>query len=479
MRGFPHTLENIFALTLTFFRFYDSENKESGLNLSDLSKLIADLEPDTSSEAAAEHKNRAAALLKTLPRSKVLDTASFIELSQQPSGPLSGADRLLRWSRSYFGEPPKQPKEKPDKPNSKSKSGVAKSGSSSSVSNGSNGSSRKSSIKSVQSRGSQGSIQGKKKKKSKSSSGGKTLCSFHSAALRYHYSCHAVTVDSSRRTGDARIICDDWVRQWKTTEMTRHRYSLENVFRENSVANIFYTLVRDKEGKLGGGDVAGAGNRGLLSADSDGDQDTLLRYIEVLCFQVRTIVRLEPKLLRLAGPVHVIGDIRGSLADLFALEHCLFPAVPSLSQTVLFLGNYSDSSAACQSWGTECIFYLMALKLLMPNKVYLLRGRYELAPFNVAHLGRELAEKYGQAMGDKVVGLLNGVFQQLPLAATIEESILCTHSGIPQLPAGKTLLEVLTSKEMEQAEGDPVEKMAPAAYEVTQVEKFCFQTFSL
>ncbi|XP_017480733.1 PREDICTED: serine/threonine-protein phosphatase PPQ-like, partial [Rhagoletis zephyria] len=250
--------------------------------------------------------------------------------------------------------------------------------------------------------------------------------------------------------------------------MTRHRYSLENVFRENSVANIFYTLVRDKEGKLGGGDAAqGApGNRGLLSADSDGDQDTLLRYIEVLCFQVRTIVRLEPKLLRLAGPVHVIGDIRGSLADLFALEHCLFPAVPSLSQTVLFLGNYSDSSAACQSWGTECIFYLMALKLLMPNKVYLLRGRYELAPFNVAHLGRELAEKYGQAMGDKVVGLLNGVFQQLPLAATIEESILCTHSGIPQLPAGKTLLEVLTSKEMEQAEGDPVEKMAPAAYEI-------------
>lgn len=104
----------------------------------------------------------------------------------------------------------------------------------------------------------------------------------------------------------------------------------------------------------------------------------------------------------------------------------------------------------------------------MPNQVYLLRGRYELRALTETQLKKELFDKYGSNFGQKILSLVNDVFDRLPVAAIVEESILCTHSGIPQLAPGKGLLATVESEftgDKFEALRNPEQTM-PIAYEV-------------
>lgn len=90
------------------------------------------------------------------------------------------------------------------------------------------------------------------------------------------------------------------------------------------------------------------------------------------------------------------------------------------------LGNYTGE----YSNGVECALYVMALKVCAPNKIYMLRGHNETRG-NSESLKSECLDKYGHDVGFKVFEVMQEAFSHLPIAATLDENILCVNSGIP------------------------------------------------
>ena len=93
----------------------------------------------------------------------------------------------------------------------------------------------------------------------------------------------------------------------------------------------------------------------------------------------------------------------------------------------LFLGDYVDRGAH----SLETILLLLALKVEHPNSVHLIRGNHEAEDINALFGFRsECIERLGEAEGLETWQMLNNVFNWLPLAALIEDKILCMHGGI-------------------------------------------------
>lgn len=92
------------------------------------------------------------------------------------------------------------------------------------------------------------------------------------------------------------------------------------------------------------------------------------------------VLENEPRLLRLKSPAYVFGDFHGNIADLLAFAKSMWPLGIHLSPgTFLFLGDYVDRGM----FGIEVLSYLFAQKLMLPDKVFLLRGNHEVKLVNV------------------------------------------------------------------------------------------------
>lgn len=105
----------------------------------------------------------------------------------------------------------------------------------------------------------------------------------------------------------------------------------------------------------------------------------------------------------------------------------------------LFLGDYVDRG----DHSVECILYLLIAKVLMPEKVHLLRGNHEMRQVQAVFTTlKECRDKFDGEVGDRLWESLNQVFDCMPFAALIDEHIFAAHGGIPASGHLETLLTV-------------------------------------
>ena len=145
------------------------------------------------------------------------------------------------------------------------------------------------------------------------------------------------------------------------------------------------------------------------------DPNKHLKYIKseqfamdilTLAGRVRPILEDEPRCIFLQSPCYVFGDIHGNLEDLHFFSDNIWRLGMSLTAgNFLFLGDYVDRGMSC----LEVVAYLFAMKLLLPQKVFLLRGNHETRDVNgwEEHYGdrsyiHQCRERFGEEVGYRV-----------------------------------------------------------------------------
>ena len=132
------------------------------------------------------------------------------------------------------------------------------------------------------------------------------------------------------------------------------------------------------------------------------------------------IIKEQKMLVELEAPLHVCGDIHGQYYDLLRIfEHCGYPG----EYNYLFLGDYVDRGK--QSLETVCL--LLCYKIKYPEKVTLLRGNHESSVTNrIYGFYDECKRRYNIRLWKAFTDLFN----YLPVAALIDDKILCMHGGL-------------------------------------------------
>ncbi|XP_010674072.1 serine/threonine-protein phosphatase PP1 isozyme 9 [Beta vulgaris subsp. vulgaris] len=155
--------------------------------------------------------------------------------------------------------------------------------------------------------------------------------------------------------------------------------------------------------------------------------------IRQLCVNARNIFLSQPNLLQLRAPIRICGDIHGQYQDLLRLfEYGGYPPAANY----LFLGDYVDRGK--QSLETICL--LLAYKIRYPDKVYLLRGNHEDAKINRIY---GFYDECKRRFNVRLWKIFTDCFNCLPVAALIDEKILCMHGGLsPELQNLKQIDEV-------------------------------------
>lgn len=139
-----------------------------------------------------------------------------------------------------------------------------------------------------------------------------------------------------------------------------------------------------------------------------------------LCIRSREIFMSQPMLLELSAPIKVCGDTHGQYYDLLRLfEYGRFPP----ESNYLFLGDYVDRGR--QSLETICL--LLAYKIKYPTNFYLTRGNHESSSINrIYGFYDECRRRYNI----KLWKTFTDCFNCLPVAALVEQKILCMHGGL-------------------------------------------------
>ncbi|KAL3611206.1 hypothetical protein D5086_002226 [Populus alba] len=146
--------------------------------------------------------------------------------------------------------------------------------------------------------------------------------------------------------------------------------------------------------------------------------------IRQLCAVAKEIFLQQPNLLELEAPIKLCGDIHGQYSDLLRLfEYGGFPP----SANYLFLGDYVDRGK--QSLETICL--LLAYKIKYPENFFLLRGNHESASINRIY---GFYDECKRRFNVKLWKTFTDCFNCLPVAALIDDKILCMHGGLsPEL----------------------------------------------
>ncbi|GIQ89582.1 hypothetical protein KIPB_012086, partial [Kipferlia bialata] len=181
--------------------------------------------------------------------------------------------------------------------------------------------------------------------------------------------------------------------------------------------------------------------------DLDGMIERLMRgeylteqEVETVCGLVTTVFQEEPNVVKVPAPVTVIGDIHGQfhdLLELFSIAGC------APHTNMLFLGDYVDRGY----YSVECVTLLLVLKVRYPKRVSMLRGNHESRQITQVYgFYDECHRKYGSL---RVWNLFTSVFDALPLAAVVQDSVFAVHGGLsPSVETVDQLLELDRHKDI-------------------------------
>ncbi len=105
------------------------------------------------------------------------------------------------------------------------------------------------------------------------------------------------------------------------------------------------------------------------------DKDTQARRFARLAEETQRVLAAQPALVRVQAPVKVFGDIHGQLRDLLALFNAFgFPSHKGggdvETTNYVWNGDFVDRG----KHQVEVMVLLMALKVMYPERVWLLRG---------------------------------------------------------------------------------------------------------
>jgi protein phosphatase len=140
--------------------------------------------------------------------------------------------------------------------------------------------------------------------------------------------------------------------------------------------------------------------------------------------------KASPLVLRLNGSFVVVGDIHGNLDDLLRIFECHgYPP----DQRYLFLGDYIDRGA----YSLEVLLLIYTLFVKYPSHVFLLRGNHETRVSAKTH---GFSETCLQNLSKSELRLFLKSFSEMPIAAVLNDRILCVHGGIS--PNVRTLAEL-------------------------------------
>lgn len=142
-------------------------------------------------------------------------------------------------------------------------------------------------------------------------------------------------------------------------------------------------------------------------------------------------------MLRFNSPVKIFGDIHGQYSDLmrfFDIWGAPYDGYAKQDGDIdlydyLFLGDFVDRG----NHSLETICLLLALKTRYPLQIHLIRGNHEDKWINNGFgFSEECAERLDEdpVDPDSVFARINQLFEYLPLAAVIDDKILCLHGGI-------------------------------------------------
>ncbi|KAK8451233.1 hypothetical protein SEVIR_6G177000v4 [Setaria viridis] len=141
----------------------------------------------------------------------------------------------------------------------------------------------------------------------------------------------------------------------------------------------------------------------------------------------------QPNLLELEAPINVCGDIHGQFSDLLRLFE--YGGLPPAAN-YLFLGDYVDRGK--QSIETICL--LLAYKVRYPDNFFLLRGNHECASINRIY---GFYDECKRRFSVRLWKLFTDCFNCLPVAAVIDDKILCMHGGLsPDLDSLARIREI-------------------------------------
>ncbi|CAM6109425.1 unnamed protein product [Calypogeia fissa] len=146
--------------------------------------------------------------------------------------------------------------------------------------------------------------------------------------------------------------------------------------------------------------------------------------IRQLCTVSKDIFLSQPNLLELEAPIKICGDIHGQYPDLLRIfESGGFPP----ETNYLFLGDYVDRGK--QNLETICL--LLAYKIQYPENFFMLRGNHECDYINRIY---GFYDECKRRFNIRLWKVFTECFNCLPVAAVIDDRILCMHGGLsPEL----------------------------------------------